>query len=77
MNNNMQYKIGDVIKHKGHERSVGLVVEVMEAYSTDDIIRHMSGNSYQVYWTVGPPGDNDLDECWYPEEHLIKFTKEL
>ena len=73
----MKYKVGDVIFHLSDPATIGLVVETMEAYRTDDIIRLMSGNQYQIYWTIHPAGDSDLDECWYPEEHINRIEEEL
>ena len=73
----MKYKLGDVVTHIGHADTVGLVVELMEAWQAPDDVhfkRHLSGNQYQIYWTICPPGDVDLDECWYPEEHINKLN---
>ena len=72
----MKFETGEVVKHKSAEDSVGLIIEVMPAYPAEDsVIRDISGNSYQVYWSIHPPGDNDLDECWYPEEHIERINK--
>jgi len=76
----MKYKLGDVVTHLAHPDTVGLIVELMEAWQAPDGVhfkRHLSGNSYQIYWTICPPGDVDLDECWYPEEHVNKLNKEF
>ncbi len=73
----MKFEEGDVVAHKSHEESLGLVVGTMPAYpSEDSVIRDISGNSYQVYWSVAPPGEQDLDESWYPEEQIVKALKE-
>lgn len=72
----MKFEMGDVIKHKSDENSVGLIIELMPAYpSEDSVVRDISGNSYQVYWSIHPPGDIDLDECWYPEEHIVLINQ--
>ena len=69
----MKFSEGDVVSHRGTEESLGLVVGTMPAYpSEDSVIRDISGNSYQVYWSVAPEGERDLDEAWYPEEHIKK-----
>ena len=70
----MKYKLGDVVTHLAHADTVGLVVETMEPFPRQDVVRLMSGNQYQIYWTICPPGDVDLDECWYPEEHINKLN---
>ena len=75
----MKYKIGDVISHKSNLETIGLVVETVAAWKAPSDLhfkRHLSGNQYQVYWTIHPPGDVDLDECWYPEEHIALINKE-
>ena len=67
----MKFEEGDVVKHRAHTGTLGLVVESMPAYPAEDsVIRDISGNSYQVFWSQAPPGENDLDEAWYPEEQL-------
>jgi hypothetical protein len=67
----MKFDEGDVVKHISAPDTVGLVIEAMPAYPSEDaVIRDISGNNYQVYWSIAPPGDTDLDENWYPEEHL-------
>ncbi len=76
----MKFKNGDVIYHRSDQNTIGLVVESMEAWAPPETVhfkRHLSGNQYQIYWTICPKGDNDLDECWYPEEHLEIINKEL
>ena len=80
MKQKMKYDVGDVVTHASDENTIGLVVEIMPAWENPDGVhfkRHMSGNQYQVYWTICPAGDRDLDECWYPEEHVTKINKEL
>lgn len=73
----MKFEEGDVVSHRTNDNSLGLVVATMPAYpSEDSVIRDISGNSYQVYWSVAPPGEQDLDEAWYPEEHIVKALTE-
>jgi len=73
----MKFEEGEVVYHRSEEDSVGLVISTMPAYPTEDAcIRDISGNSYQVYWSIAPPGENDLDECWYPEEHIERINKQ-
>lgn len=73
----MKFLNGDVVKHKAHDDTVGLVVETVPAYPEEDnCLRNISGNSYQVFWSQSPPGETDLEECWYPEEQIqLAFAK--
>ena len=62
-NKMMKFEEGDVVSHRTNDNSLGLVVATMPAYpSEDSVIRDISGNSYQVYWSVAPPGEQDLAE---------------
>ena len=76
----LKYRVGDVIRHRSHQDTVGLVIETMDAWRPPESVhfkRHLSGVQYQVYWTVCPAGDTDLQECWYPEEHISKINEKV
>ena len=75
----MKYKVGDAVSHQSNKETMGLVIESMAAWRPPEGVhfkRHLSGVQYQIYWTIHPAGDHDLDECWYPEEHINLIKEE-
>lgn len=67
------HKVGDMVRHHIHAKSLGMVISTRSSGTTDSYGHEL--HICQVHWSVKPPYPTGLraTEEWYYDYHLMEL----